>query len=244
VSDILVSTPGITDFLGLGDLQYENGELANYQSVYDPSYGRIKAKTHPAPGNHEYGTAGAAGYYQYFGAAAGDAAKGYYSFDIGTTWHVVALNSNCGTVSCAAGSAQEQWLRADLAASARPCTIAFWHHPRFSSGSTHGDTPSVAPLWDALAQDGAEVVLSGHEHVYERFAPQSPTGAPDANGVREFVVGTGGKSRYGFGTVKANSAARVQSFGVLELTLGSDSYTWQFVNDAGSVLDTGTGVCR
>ena len=143
--------PAVQHFLALGDLQYENGELASFQSAYEASYGRFKAKTKPAPGNHEYNTASASGYYTYFGAPAGDPTKGYYSFDVGTTWHIVALNSNCSVVSCAAGSAQEQWLRADLAASTRPCTIAYWHHPRFSSSSRGNDT-SVDPLWHALAE--------------------------------------------------------------------------------------------
>ena len=140
------------------------------------------------------------------GAAAGDPTKGYYSFDVGTTWHIVALNSNCNAVACSAGSQQEQWLRADLAASTRPCTIAFWHHPRFSSG-THGDDAEVTPLWSALADAGAEMVLTGHDHLYERFDPQTAAGVADAQGIREFVVGTGGRSLYAFGTPHANSVA-------------------------------------
>jgi hypothetical protein len=142
-----------------------------------------QAKTRPVPGNHEYATAGATGYYTYFGTAAGDPTKGYYSFDVGTKWHVVALNSNCSVVSCAVGGRQEQWLRADLAASGRPCTIAFWHHPRFSSG-THGDDSDVAPLWSALDDGGAELVLTGHDHQYERFDPQTATGTAAAASTR------------------------------------------------------------
>ena len=227
----------------LGDLQYENGELAGFQRSYDPSYGRVKSKTLPAPGNHEYNTAGATGYYAYFGALAGDPTKGYYSTDIGTTWHVVALNSNCSFVACSAGSAQEQWLRADLAANTRPCVVAFWHHPRFSSGS-HGNDTTVAPFWDALQQFGAELVLGGHEHDYERFAPQLPGGAADANGIREIIVGTGGRSLGSFGTMKANSLVRISTFGVMKLTLGTSSYSWKFVDESGTTRDSGTGTCH
>jgi hypothetical protein len=155
VADELAADASVTQVLALGDLQYENGEPAGFQRAYDASYGQVKAKTRPVPGNHEYNTAGATGYFTYFGAAAGDPTKGYDSFDVGTKWHLVALNSNCSVVACAAGSQQEQWLRADLAASARPCTIAFWHHPRFSSGS-HGDATTVTPLWSALADESGD----------------------------------------------------------------------------------------
>jgi hypothetical protein len=244
VSNLLVNNPSLTWFLALGDLQYENGELANFQTAYEASYGRVKAKTKPAPGNHEYNTAGAPGYYTYFGAAAGDPTKGYYSFDVGSTWHVIALNSNCAAVACAAGSAQEQWLRADLAAAtARPCTIAYWHHPRFSSGS-HGNDTTTAAFWTALQQFGAELVLNGHEHDYERFAPQLPTGVADAKGIRELVVGTGGRSIGSFGTTAANSQVRMQGFGVLDLTLGTNAYAWRFVDESGAVRDSGTGTCH
>lgn len=243
VSDLVANDAAVTALLVLGDLQYDNGELANFQAAYEPSYGRVKAKTKPAPGNHEYNTPGAPGYYTYFGAAAGDPAKGYYSFDVGTTWHVVALNSNCSAVACSPGSTQEQWLRADLAATARPCVVAFWHHPRFSSGS-HGDDTTVAPFWDALGQYGAELVLSGHDHDYERFASQLPSGAADPNGIRELIVGTGGKSLGSFGAPKQNSAVRISTFGVVKLTLGTSAYSWQFVNEAGTVLDSGAGTCH
>jgi hypothetical protein len=244
VSDLLVNDPAIESVLALGDLQYENGELASFRSAYDASYGRVKAKTRPVPGNHEYNTAGALGYFTYFGALAGDPATGYSSFDVGTTWHVVALNSNCAAVACAAGSAQDQWLRADLAASTRACTIAFWHHPRFSSSASHGNDASVTSFWTALQQDGAELVLTGHAHGYERFAPQLPTAVADPDGFRQFVVGTGGKSLYGFTTPVANSEVRLSTFGVLKLTLGDDAYAWRFVSEAGTVLDRGRGTCH
>ncbi|MFM8304200.1 MAG: DNRLRE domain-containing protein [Actinomycetota bacterium] len=243
ISDQLLADPSVTWLLALGDLQYENGELTGFQQSYDPSYGRMKAKTKPVPGNHEYNTAGATGYYGYFGSIAGDPTKGYYSFDVGSKWHIVALNSNCSAVACSAGSTQEQWLRADLAASTRPCTIAYWHHPRFSSG-LHGNNAGTAPFWDALAQDGAEIVLGGHDHDYEAFAPQTPGAVADANGIREFVVGGGGRSLYSFGTVKANSAVRLVTFGYLKLALGASGYSWQYVAEGGSVLDSGSGTCH
>src|SRR5918995_1127737 len=183
-------------------------------------------------GDHAYpkGTvADFARYYNYFGAAAGDPGKGYYSYDLGS-WHVISLNSNCSSVvgGCAAGSPQEQWLKADLAANSNACTLAYWHHPRFSSGM-HGDESSVAPFWDALYQAGADVVLNGHDHDYERFEPQNPSGQADpAQGIREFVVGTGGAELRNFGSIKPNSEVRVeQRNGVLKMTLHPDGYDWQ-----------------
>src|SRR4051794_38643141 len=243
VSDRILADPAVMWFLALGDLQYENGALASFESAYDASYGRLKAKTKPAPGNHEYGTNGAQGYFAYFGAIAGDPATGYYSFDVGSTWHIVALNSNCGAVPCAAGSAQEQWLRADLAATTRPCTVAFWHHPRFSS-NLHGDDATVAAFWIALSSAGAEVVLNGHDHGYERFEPQTPATAADPNGIREFVVGTGGRTLYTFGSPHTNSAVRIGTFGYLRLTLEPSTYAWQFVTETGDVTDSGKGTCH
>jgi hypothetical protein len=244
VSNLVASDPSVQHFLALGDLQYDNGELANFQSAYASSYGRFKAKTKPAVGNHEYQTPGASGYFGYFGAAAGNPAQGYYTFDVGTHWRVVVLNSNCGIVSCAANSAQTAFLTWVLAASPRPCTIAATHHARFSSGSVHGNHSSVGPFWDALAQSGAEIALAGHEHNYERFAPQLPTGAASASGIRQFVVGTGGRGLYTFTTPRPNSQVRLGVFGVLKLTLGSGSYSWRFVGENGAVLDSGTGTCH
>jgi hypothetical protein len=244
VSNVVAADASITAFLGLGDLQYENGDLAGFQSTYEASYGRFRSITKPVPGNHEYNTPGATGYYSYFGALAGDRTKGYYSFDIGSSWHIVALNSNCSVVSCVAGSTQEQWLRADLAASTRPCTVAFWHHPRFSSGSGHGNDTTVAPFWDALQQDGVELVLNGHEHVYERFAPQLPNGTADLNGIREIIVGTGGKEQTGFSAARPNSVVRLTGFAILKLTLGVSAYSWKLVSETGAVLDAGTGWCH
>ena len=244
-SDLLVgATPDAV--ITLGDNQYNNGESSNFNLSYDPSWGRYKAITKPSPGNHDYNTAGAAGYYGYFGAAAGDPSKGYYSFNLGG-WHIIALNSNCAYVSCSAGSTQEQWLRADLAANPAPCTLAFWHHPRFTSGTGHSNDISVTPFWQALYDYGADVVLSGHVHNYERFAPQAPNGAADSvRGIREFVVGTGGKSLYASGAGITNSEVRNGStFGVLKLTLRPTGYDWAFTPEAGKTFtDTGSHACH
>ncbi len=212
----------------------------------DPTWGRYKARTHPAPGNHDYHTPGASGYFDYFGPAAGDRSKGYYSYDLGS-WHIVVINSNCAAVGgCHAGSPQEQWLRADLAAHPTQCTLAYWHHPRFSSGASHGNNTEVQPLWQALYDAGAEVILNGHEHIYERFAPQTPTGAADAaRGIRQFTVGTGGRSLQTPGSpAPANVQDREKAFGVLKLTLHPTSYSWQFIADTGAVLDSGTQACH
>jgi hypothetical protein len=230
----------------LGDNAYDSGTTSEYANCYDPTWGRAKARTHPAPGNHEYNTSGATGYYDYFGSAAGDPETGYYSFDLGN-WHLVALNSNCSAIGgCGAGSPQEQWLRADLAAHSNACTLAYWHHPRFSSGD-HGDNPSVQGLWQALYDYGAELVLVGHDHTYERFAPMNASGASDPTfGVREIVVGTGGRSHYGFPSVQPNSEVRNNTaWGILKLTLRSNGYDWQFLPVAGQTFtDSGSATCH
>jgi hypothetical protein len=232
----------------LGDNAYQSGTATEFANCYDHSWGRHKARTRPSPGNHEYQTGGAAGYFSYFGSAAGDPAKGYYSYTLGT-WLIIVLNSNssCLTISCAAGSAQEQWLRSVLASSTARCTLAYWHHPRFNSGAQHGNNTAVTPFWNALYEHDADVVLNGHEHVYERFAPQTPAGLPDAaRGIRQFTVGTGGADHYSFGTIKANSEVRNGNVtGVLALTLRDGAYDWQFVSAAGSSFtDSGSGVCH
>jgi hypothetical protein len=228
----------------LGDNQYEDGALAKYQASYAPTWGRLKAITRPIPGNHEYVTAGAQGYYDYFGMAAGDPAKGWYSFNLGS-WHLVALNSNCAAVGgCAIASPQGQWLAADLAAHPGVCTLAFWHHPRFSSGP-HGNDALSQDFWTLLRAAGADLILSGHDHGYERFAPQSPAGIADPGGPRAFVVGTGGKELTSVAVVAANSEVRnYASFGILELKLHPNGYEWRFLSDAGSVLDSGRGLCH
>lgn len=244
VSDDLLADTAVTQLLALGDLQYEVGALSAFQTAYEVSYGRLKSITKPVVGNHEYGTGGAAGYYTYFGAAAGDPAKGYYSYDVGTSWHVVVLNSNCTIVSCAAGSTQEQWLRTDLAANARPCVLAAWHHPRFTSSLNHSNDPTVAPFWNALQDHGADIVLNGHVHNYERFGPQLPTGVADPLGIRQFTVGTGGRSQYGFAAAQPNSVVRLRPFGYLKLVLGDPHYSWQFTDESGNVLDSGSSTCH
>jgi hypothetical protein len=227
-----------------GDNAYPDGSAADFAQCYQPSWGRHKPRTRPSPGNHDYHTAGAPDYYSYFGASAGVAGQGYYSYDLGG-WHIVALNSN---ISMAVGSAQEAWLRADLAASGKPCTLAYWHHPRFSSGMTYGNSTATAPLWQALYEAGAEIVVSGHEHNYERFAPQDSAGAADAaRGIREFVVGTGGEGQFDpVGTLQANSEVFNDStWGVLKLTLAPNGYSWAFLPVAGSTFtDSGSGSCH
>ncbi len=220
----------------IGDNAYNQGTYEEYIQCYDPSWGRHKARTKPAPGNHEYptgSTAGAPGYFQYFGAAAGDPAKGYYSYDLGG-WHIIVLNSN---LVVTAGSPQDQWLRADLAAHPAVCTLAYWHHPLFSSGNQI--TPGMQPLWQALYEYGADLVLNGHDHTYERFAPQTPTGVrDDVNGIREIVVGTGGNSLYGWaGGPIANSEVRNNTtYGVIKVTLWPTSYDWEFIPVAGGTF--------
>jgi len=232
----------------LGDNVYDNGTLTEYTDCYGPSWGRHRSRTAPTPGNHEYNTPNATGYYGYFGAAAGDPSRGYYSYDLGA-WHIIVLNSNssCTTISCAAGSPQDTWLRAELQSHSNVCTLAYWHHPRFNSGASHGNNTAVSNFWNALYQYGADVILNGHEHVYERFAPQTPSAVADpANGIRQFTVGTGGRSHYTFGTIQPNSQVRDGgTYGVLKLTLHATSYDWQFVPVAGATFtDSGTGSCH
>jgi calcineurin-like phosphoesterase family protein len=244
VSSLLLGH-GLAAVLPLGDLQYESGTLDLFQRFYGPSWGRVKSITRPAVGNHEYNTSGATGYYSYFGAAAGPPDKGYYSYDVGS-WHLIALNSNCSTVGCGSTSPQVQWLESDLASHRRSCTLAYWHHPHFSSGP-HGDAGSTDDFWNTLYEGGADVVLSGHDHDYERFAPQTPLGKADpAYGIRQFVAGTGGRSHYAFAGIKPNSQVRNDdTFGVLEMTLRAASYSWRFVPEAGNTFtDSGTDTCH
>ncbi len=225
-----------------GDNAYSSGTASEYANCYDPTWGRHKARTRPAPGNHEYNTSDAAPYYAYFGANAGPSGRGYYSYDLGD-WHLISLNSN---IDMSAGSAQELWLRADLAATTKTCVLAYWHHPRFSSGS-HGSSTESQPLWQALYDYNADVVVVGHDHNYQRFAPQTPSGAPDpVRGMREFVAGTGGRSHYSFSTPIANTEAyNTDTWGVLKLTLDAASYSWEFIPIAGGTYrDSGTGACH
>ena len=238
-----------TTVLPLGDQAYPEGTAQDYQECYEPSWGRFKERTRPVPGNHEYDTPGAEGYFDYFGKAAGDPAKGYYSFNLGDEWHLVALNSNCGEIDgCGYASEQLRWLEADLAANKdKSCTLAYMHHPRFSSGVKHGGTPWIEPLWEALYEGGAEVVLSGHEHNYERFAPQNRGGREDAElGIRQFVVGTGGRGHHPILDPIANSEVQNdETHGVLKLTLRPEGYEWRFVPVEGeSFSDSGSASCH
>ena len=228
----------------LGDTQYPAGSAEGYANSYDKSWGALKAITRPAVGNHEYGTAGAAPYFDYFGAAAGNRTKGYYSYDVGA-WHVVVLNSNCTIVSCKADSAQLQWLAKDLAANPSKCSLAYWHHPRFSSGK-HGSNLATDALWRAVDKYGVDVVLSGHDHSYERFRRMRASGAYHENAPRGFVVGTGGVGLYPFGTVVTGSQVRAnKTFGVLKLTLKPTSYDFRFVRSTGAAFtDSGSTRCR
>jgi len=229
-----------------GDLAYPDGSKENFE-CYDKTWGRARSRTRPAPGNHEFHAAGATPYFDYFGVLAGDPKTGYYSYDLGS-WHIIVLNSECKDVGgCEAGSPQERWLRADLSSHPVACTLAYWHKPLFSSGGAHGNDLTVKPLWDALYDANADVVINGHDHDYERFAPQTPDGAPDSvRGIREFVVGTGGKGLRPFKEPKPNSEVRdFAAFGVLKLTLKANGYDWQFLPEEGKTFtDSGTGACH
>ena len=211
-----------------------------------PNVGRYKARTSPSVGNHEYYTPDASGYFGYFGKAAGDPRKGYYSYDLGE-WHIISLNSECENVGgCGAASPMVGWLKQDLASHPQPCTLAYWHEPLFSSGY-HGINTKMKPSWDALYAAGADVVLNGHDHDYERFAPQAPSGAADnERGIREFVAGTGGEELRPFDTIRAHSEVHnTHTFGVLKLTLHANRYGWKFVPVAGKTFtDSGSDQCH
>jgi cell division septation protein DedD len=227
----------------LGDNSNETGTATQYANCYAPTWGAFLGRTHATVGNHDYMTSGAAPYYSYFGAAAGPAGKGYYSYNLANNWHVIVLNSECSEVGgCGAGSPEETFLRNDLAANSGKHILAMWHIPRFSSGSAHGDNPTYTAWWQDLYNAHADIVLDGHDHDYERFALQNPDGVADPNGIREFVVGTGGAGQRSFGTIRANSQVRsTGTFGVLQLTLGLHSYSWQFIPVAGKTFtDSGT----
>ena len=253
-SDLLVNT-NLAAVLALGDTQYYCGSYSAHMLSYDPSWGRVKDITHPTVGNHEYLTdggtgcttdnAGAAGYFKYFGKSAGSRGEGYYSFDIGD-WHLIALNSNCGVAGgCSPSSPQGKWLSADLKAHKNHCTLAFWHIPLFSSGGR--DNNNTELLWQQLYDHDADVILEAHDHIYERFAPQTSSGMPDPErGIRSFIVGTGGDELTEIVTTAANSEVRNASvFGVLMLTLHANSYEWNFVPEAGQTFtDTGSGLCH
>jgi hypothetical protein len=247
---LIDSIPGTV--LALGDLAYEDGSKADFENCYAPTWGRFKDRTRPALGNHEYVQKGAGPYFEYFGPLAGDP-RGYYSFDIGP-WHLIALNSNCSDVGgCSKGSPMEQWLREDLAAHPAQCILAFWHHPRFYTPSKQPTTnrleatdKKMVAFWVALGEAGADVVLNGHRHTYERFARQDGQGNADPNGIRQFVVGTGGgpHDRYVGATAPNSEVRKADTWGVLQVTLRADSYDWRFVPVAGETFtDSGTDTC-
>jgi hypothetical protein len=241
---LLDSRPG-TVVATLGDNVYPDGTASEFASCYEPTWGTLRSITRPAAGNHDYHVAGAAAYYDYFGSAAGAPARGYYSYELGA-WHVVVLNSNCGEVGgCERDSAQARWLADDLAAHPAACSLAYWHHPRFSSGE-HGSDDRYTDFWEILSEHGADVVLNGHDHDYERFDLQNALGEIDStHGLREFVVGTGGAPLRAFDTTERNSLVRQSSaHGVLRLTLHATSYDWRFEPVSGaSFTDSGRGVC-
>jgi hypothetical protein len=240
----LVATIGGTVFTA-GDNAYPNGSARQFRACYGPTWGRFRTRTRPAPGNHDWVTRRLAGYRGYFGARAAPKGTSWYSYDLGT-WHVIVLDSDCSFVGgCGPRSTQGRWLAADLRASAKRCTLAIWHHPRFSSGQ-HGNATSVAPFWRALYKAGAEVVINGHDHDYERFAPQTPTGRADAaRGIREFVVGTGGAALRPFARSAPNSQHRTaRAHGVIRLVLHATSYEWRFIPTAGRFRDSGNGQCH
>jgi hypothetical protein len=242
--------------LTLGDTAYDAATTFQLTQSYDPTWGRHKANTYPAVGNHDYLTSGASGYYSYFGSAASPqdagctaSCKGYYSYNLGA-WHLIALNSECSQVGgCQAGSSQEQWLKADLAAHPNTCTLAYWHRPLFTSGWSLGDS-DVSDLWNDLYNAHADLVLNGHDHDYERFAPQDPSGAADpTGGITEIIAGTGGASHGGFNTTAHNSVVKNgTTFGVLQLTLHPTRFDWQFVPDTqsgnGTFTDAGSQACH
>jgi hypothetical protein len=231
--------------LPLGDTQYGDDTLEGYGASYGPTWGRFDLIAHPVPGDEEYENAGASAYFAYFGAAAGPRRAGYYSFDIGT-WRLIALNSECEEEPCGPGSAQEAWLRDDLARHRNRCTLAYWHRARFTSGVASQERATEA-FWQALYAAGADLVLGAHNHNYERFAPQTPDGEADpVRGIRQFVVGTGGESLEPFGSeIRRNSEVRIAgTFGVLLLTLRADRYDWRFVDAGGTVRDAGSQPCH
>lgn len=246
---LIEAIPG--EVFAAGDLAYERGTAEEFKDCYDKTWGRFKDRTHPSPGNHEFGSKDGSFYFEYWGDRAGPRGRGYYSFDLGI-WHIISLNSNCPQMpsGCSAGSEEEAWLRKDLAAHPNSCIIAYGHHALYSSGvfKSHALHPELRPLWQALYNAHADLMLAGHEHSYERFAPQDPNGNADPKtGIREIVVGTGGRSHDPLGFPIANSEKRnSENFGVLKLTLWPGRYSWEFIpTDAvKGFRDSGVGVCH
>jgi hypothetical protein len=242
---LLESIPGM--LFTAGDNSNASGEPQDYQQCFDPTWGKFRERIRPAIGNHDARVANGQAYYDYFGEAAGLPGQGYYSYEAGS-WHIIVLNSDCQSAGgCEPGSAQVEWLKQDLAAHPNLCTLAYWHHPLFTSG-TMGPSDWVRPFWDALYAAGAEIVVNGHDHHYERFTPLDPSGTPDAaSGIRKFVAGTGGAFNLPLGKEPTALSERhiVDTFGVLKLTLFFDHYEWEFIPVEGSTeSDQGSGVCH
>ena len=228
----------------LGDNAQGQGTSQEFEDCFAGGWGRHRDRMKPAVGNHEYLTSGAAAYFAYFGEAAGEAGKGWYSYNLGA-WHIVVLNSECNEVGgCDADSEQGKWLEADLEADSSECLLAYWHTPRFSQGGGFND--QTAYFWQLLYEHGAEVILNGHDHFYTRFSPQNPAGeAEPLRGIRQFTVGTGGAELYGFEIDAANVEVRNRwSYGVLKLTLHPSSYEWQFISTNSLFTDTGDDNCH
>lgn len=241
---LLEANPGTV--MAIGDLAYPDGTKENF-TCYDKTWGRAKFRTRPAVGNHEFHSTSATFYFQYFGSVAGDFKDGFYSYNLGS-WHIIVLNSECAEVGgCSAGSREEKWLRTDLASHPAACTLTYLHKPLFSSGAKHGNDPELQPFFQALYDAHADIVVAGHDHDYERFALQSPTGAADPKlGIREFVAGTGGKSHRPFAEPRPNSEIRDDTaFGVLKFVLHPTGYDWVFIPEAGKTFtDSGSGQCH
>ncbi len=240
-SDLWVDDPDVDAALVLGDIQYEDGRLWKFQESYDASWGRGLERTLPAPGNHEYQTPGAAGYFDYFGEVAG---PGWYSTDVGR-WHIVSLNSTCPPVDCSADGVQMTWLKQDLAADDSRCTLAFFHYPLTASVGPSGKPsyPQVRPFWRALFKDDADLILVGHQHTYERFKKLTPKLEPAEDGIRQFIVGTGGRSVHQQDFVAPHSQFRARRLGVLHLELRPERYAYRFETIKGAVIDQGSGAC-
>ena len=243
---LLDANPTVPVF-ACGDLAYENGTDDDFMQAYDATWGRARARTIPAPGHHEYTIQNGTGFYNYWGPAAGNSTKGYYSLNLGA-WHLIILNGNCSQVGCTAGSAQELWLKNDLATHTQACTLAVWHEPLYTSSA--GITPNTAirPLWQDLYNANADLIVNGHAHNYERFAPQDANGNLDtARGIIEIVVGTGGVGHAPFNTTFAGNSLvqNATTFGVIKLTLHASSFDWQFIPVAGQTFtDSGTQACH
>jgi acid phosphatase type 7 len=245
VTGVLELNPSAVVFT-LGDNVYPNGTSQEFTDCYNPSWGSFKARTRPVPGNHDYNTTNATGYYGYYGAKAGDPSKGYYSYNLGA-WHIVVVNSNCWAVGgCETGSSQEKWLRQDLKSSSNTCQIVMWHHPRFSSGLEHGNNDFMQDIWKAASENNVELVLNGHEHTYERFAPMNAVGEADSGGTTEILVGSGGISHYHLGIKKPNSQTfNADTYGVLKLELATSGYKFEFLPEPEKTFtDAGAGACH